>query len=200
MLPANACAPPARNSPCDALLPLGTMSAREGEEVLQAWHADAGRTLTAEQRDNVLAGFRACPQPLYLKLAVSEASRWKSYDGASALAGDIPGMITALFARLAENRHHGTVLVRSVLGLLSVSRHGLTERELLELLAADSAVMADLHDRSARSPETKALPVVIWLRLYHDLAPYLMERASVNAVLLDFYHRQVGEVARKQYL
>ena len=40
----------------------------------------------------------------------------------------------------------------------------------------DEAVMADLRTRSARSPEAKGIPTVVWLRLFHDFAPYLIEK------------------------
>jgi len=44
------------------------------------------------------------------------------------------------------------------------------------------------------------LPIVLWSRLSLDLAPYLAERESEGAALMTFYHRELGDVARKLLL
>ncbi len=44
------------------------------------------------------------------------------------------------------------------------------------------------------------LPVVLWSRLSFDLAPYLGERALDGSPLLNFFHRELGEVAREVFL
>jgi WD40 repeat protein len=197
--------------PESALLRLEDMTVEEGDQVLRKWLIEAypekKRTLTDEQMKNVLDRFRGCPKPLYLKLAFEEARRWKSYDelpcGADnvpGLAGDVPGVVGDMLARLRDKKQHGVVLVKTFLGLLSAARHGLSESEIIELLSADKAVMVDLKARSARSPEAKGIPAVVWLRLYHDFSPYLIERSADNTVLLAFYHRQVGETVKRDYV
>jgi len=50
------------------------------------------------------------------------------------------------------------------------------------------------------SPEGLQLPIVLWARLYSDLRPYLTTRAYENALLMGFYHRELGDVVREQYL
>jgi len=183
-----------------ALVRLEDMTPPEGSMALTKWLDDAKRGLTDEQEESVLAGFRSCPLPLYLKLAFEEARRWKSYDGLPGLAGDVPGIVGDMLNRLRGKKNHGEVLVRTFLGLLSAARNGLSETEVLELLSEDNSVMTDLKTRSARSPEASGVPAVVWLRLYHDLAPYMMERSADNTVLLNFYHRQVGETVKATYL
>ena len=44
------------------------------------------------------------------------------------------------------------------------------------------------------------LPVVLWSRLFSDLRPYLAEQSFEDAVLIGFYHRELGDVARARYL
>ena len=48
--------------------------------------------------------------------------------------------------------------------------------------------------------EGMRLPIVLWSRLYADLRPYLTERAYEDAILIAFYHRELGEVATRRYL
>ncbi len=188
------------------LIPLGEMTRKEAAKTLRVWLAAAGRTLTERQFQVLEEGFGGCPRPLYLRLAFEEARHWTSADavpgnleGAPGLAADIPGLIRNHVARLQDRRNHGEVIVKALLGLLCASRKGLTEQELLELLSKDREVMADLKLRSARSPEAKGLPVVVWLRLCHDLASLLMEFAADRTVLLGFYHRQIEEILREGY-
>ncbi len=194
-----------------ALLRLADMPHEEGKQVLDQWLVEAypekKRSLTPVQMENVLIGFGKCPIPLYLKLAFEEARRWKSFDerpsgsdNAPGLAKDVPGIVGEMLHRLKDERQHGKVLVTTFLGLLSASRHGLSETEILELLSQDDGVMRDLKARSARSPEAKGIPTVVWLRLYHDLAPYLMERSADNTVLYNFYHRVVGETISTSHM
>src|SRR5205823_3122348 len=90
--------------------------------------------------------------------------------------------------------------VRGALGALAAARNGLTEEELLDVLTADAAVMADFRRRSPRSPASDRLPQIIWSRLYFDLEPYLTERRADGTSLMAFYHRQVSEAAAHRFL
>jgi NACHT domain- and WD repeat-containing protein len=49
-------------------------------------------------------------------------------------------------------------------------------------------------------PDGPRLPVVLWSRLAFDLRPYLTERGAEEAVLISFFHRELGDVARARYL
>ena len=56
----------------------------------------------------------------------------------------------------------------------------------------------DFFRRSPKSPQDiAALPVVIWARLFLDLAPYLAFRKADGTELMTFYHRQVAEVVQE---
>lgn len=123
--------------------------ADEAEQVLTAWFADAKRKLQTEQREKVLSGFAQSGLPLYLKLAFEEARRWWSFDAAEncVLGNDVGSMIDVLFNRLSEEANHGPVLVDRSLGYLAAARYGLTEDEMLDVLAADDAVWSDFDKR-----------------------------------------------------
>ena len=169
---------------------------------------EARRTLTDEQRADILAKFeRGGGLPLYLKLAFEEARHWHAYDGLPALADqapglseDIPGVIRDLFWRLEQESNHGRVLVSHALGYLAAARNGLSEDELLDVLWQDDEVRSDFFRRSPKSPQDiAALPVVVWARLFLDLAPYLAFRKADGTELMAFYHRQVAEVVQEKY-
>jgi hypothetical protein len=44
------------------------------------------------------------------------------------------------------------------------------------------------------------LPIVLWSRLFFDLAPYLTEKIVDGSPLLNFYHRELGDVSKKVFL
>jgi hypothetical protein len=159
---------------------------------------------------HVLDRYLQCPRPLYLKLAFEEARRWRSFDAVEGagtgargerevrLEPAIHSLIKQLFERLALPANHGETIVSRSLGYLLAGKNGLSEDELIEVLSRDADVLAEVK-KFHRPPEEK-LPVVIWSRLFFDLAPYLTSRAADGATLLAFYHRQLEEVGRTRFL
>ncbi len=184
--------------PADNLLKLDQMTSSEGDELLDLWLADAKRRLGPAQREVVLKEFRVNGLPLYLKLVLEEARRWKSYSLAQRFPADIPGMIRAMLRRLMAE--HGLMLIERALGYIAAARHGLSEDELLDVLSMDEKVFDDFLQRARHKPAEQRLPVVVWSRLYFDLEPYLTERSADGASLLGFYHRQLGEVVTEEFL
>jgi NACHT domain- and WD repeat-containing protein len=183
-----------------AIVRVGALAPASGRELLNTWVRDAGRALLPQQRQTVLASFARCGQPLQLRLAFEEARRWRSFDPPTGLAGDVPGLVRQLLARLSREANHGPVLVRHSLGYLSASRNGLTEDEILDVLSADPAVMDSVRRRSPDSPVTNRLPPVIWSRLYDELDPYLIRRDADGTSTLGFFHRQLAEVVTADFL
>ncbi|PKO13051.1 MAG: hypothetical protein CVU39_21175 [Chloroflexi bacterium HGW-Chloroflexi-10] len=148
----------------------------EGQILLKQWLAEKQRTLTDNQREQVLNTLSRGPSPQALRFAFEQSLQWKSYTHPPVESGDLSSLIQRSFANLAKEENHGDVLVSRVLGYLANTRYGLTEDELLEVLSNDEVVMTDFHRRSPKSPDAQRLPVVIWARLNHDLSPFLTIR------------------------
>ncbi len=189
-----------RKLPRENLMTLEPMPGHEGRELMDLWLQEAGRTLQPGQAEEVAGNFIRCGLPLYLKLAFEEARKWKSYAGVTALSPDIPGIIRDLLRRMAAEASHGGMMVSRSLGYLAAAKNGLTENELIDVLSSDIEVIGDFLRRSPKSPVVRQLPVVVWSRLYFDLEPYLSERAADGTTLMTFYHRQLGEVVRREFL
>jgi len=186
------------------------MTAAEAEELLTKWLDHAGRSLQPDQRKEVLGKFgRSKGLPLYLRLAFEEARLWRSYTPAAetVLHEGVQDLIRKnLFPRLSARANHGSVLVANALGYLAASRFGLSEDEVLDVLSLDDAVIKDFDARSfheiqeRKKPGERKLPIVIWSRLYFDVAPYLAERSSEGTTLLAFYHNQLRDAATAECL
>ncbi len=240
---------------------LGGLSPQEGDDLLSQWLASIHRTLQNAQRQEVQGKFAQSQRnPLYLKLAFEEARLWTSDQPPEQLAIDIKGIIEKnMINRLGKDDNHGEMLVAHALGYLAVSRYGLMEDELVDLLSRDPQVYgwfirksfhfpSDLVqsatqyrqslssegnkkkmirsteeeeeysqawlDETRESPQKMAeflgevlprldgprLPGVFWSRLSADLAPYMNERMVDGNMLLNFYHRELGEIASTIFL
>ena len=196
-----------RRFPTEALLPLPPLESEYGATLLNAWLAETGRTLQDPQQDEVISKFTQNGLPLYLKLAFEEARGWRSYRDSrtTVLKEDVSGLIDAMLEGLARPENHGTVLVSRALAYLVAARHGLTEDEILDLLAQDNGCWQEFldrsrHDISGSGGRQRRLPVIIWSRLYHDIKPYLAERHVDHTSVLTFYHRQVMDAVTARYL
>ena len=160
--------------PAPELVPLEAMSPEEGKELVGRWLEQAGRTLQEHQEKEVLAKFASEGLPLYLRLAFEEARLWRSHaePEQTVLGEGITALIREnLFARLAQPANHGRVMVAHSLGYLAASRFGLSEDEIVDVLSLDEQVKGDFREHARRSPEIERLPIVVWSRLYFDLAP-----------------------------
>jgi len=75
-----------------------------------------------------------------------------------------------------------------------------TQEWLSGLLKQSQGRLDEFLDYAFSQEQTPRLPIILWARLYSDLEPYLGAKSAEGAVLLDFYHRELEEVAKANYL
>ena len=186
--------------PEELVIELDAMLPDEGEVLVDFWLGKSGRVLTAAQRTEILRRFGRRGSPLYLRLAFEEARRWPSTLEKVRIGADEPSIIGDLYDRLEAE--HGPELVGHALGFLACTyeRLGLSEDELLDALTADEQTWAEFLAGAAWEMPMRQLPVVVWSRLYFDLAPYLSPRASEGVSLLTFFHKELADVAQNRYV
>jgi NACHT domain- and WD repeat-containing protein len=188
--------------PQDVFLELRGLEPAEGAALAWQWLADAGRCLsTSDQRMALLHGFglSGC-LPLYLRVAVDEARRWRSFDKFDPLPATVPELFRRTLRDLSLESNHGDVLVSHSLAYIAAARQGLSEDELLDVLSENVEVVADFRRRNTRGPRVLELPVVVWSRLAFDLAPYLTTRDVHGVPTIDFFHRQLRDVVESDGL
>ena len=186
--------------PEDLVCELRPMPPEEGRQLLEDWLAAAKRTLRPSQAAEILGRFATGGSPLYLRLAFEEAKLWPADMTDVFLGSDVPSIIGDLYDRLAAE--HGPQLVGHALGFLGCTyeRLGLSEDEMLDTLSADDEVWQEFTAGARWEMAVRQLPVVVWSRLYFDLAPYLSPRASEGASLMSFFHKELSDVATARYL
>jgi WD40 repeat protein len=207
----------ARRRFTQGIVEVPSMTPSEGRAMLDAWLADRraswfnagvapgrGRRLTAIQRRTVLRGFTGNGSPLWLKLAYEEAAGWTSWQKPRRPPDTVHGIITAFVERkLLDGENHPRRFTEQALAYLTAGRFGLSESELGRALATDVEVRAEFeaNERTQRKWEDlKALPPILWSRLFFDLEPYLGMSVTAGASLMRWFHREFAEVMRQRYL
>ena len=176
-------------------------SAIDADQTLSLWLDNIGRKITDKQRLEILNGFERSRLPLYLKLAFEEARHWHSYDSHSHSLGETVSEIVENFlSRLSRPDNHGCFFVARSLGYLCAAKNGLSEDEMIKILSSDKALFQQLKKEYPHHAIIGVqIPIVVWSRLYHDLSPYLTERAVNGTFLMTFYHRQIGKIVENKY-
>ena len=87
-----------------------------------------------------MKSFNASPLPLFLKLSFDQSLKWKSYQDINTvtLEKNVKDSINRLFTDL--ERMHGKYLVAHALGLITCSKHGLSDAEIDDILSIDDEV------------------------------------------------------------
>ena len=186
-----------------AFLDVPPLGPAECEALMSEWLGAAQRRLTPAQLDALREGFAGCGLPLYVRLAFEEARHWRSDADPPPMAIGVEGLAWRLFDRLRAGSGHGPLLVDRVTGFLCCSRHGVTEDEVTALLARDPEYRQSFLDEAHHDlpdegeGQGRRLPVVVWLRLYYDLAPYLVWRQAFGDALMSFAHAALRDVAEQ---
>ncbi|MEQ1613285.1 MAG: DUF4062 domain-containing protein, partial [Hyphomicrobiaceae bacterium] len=187
----------------DAFLEIEPLGAMDAHIILTALESDADRRLQSAQRDYIIGQFeKAGASPLYLRTAFEIARSWRSTakvgTGSHALAEDTAALIGQFIRNLSDVHHHEPELVTRTLGYLTAAKDGLSAKELTDVLSRDRGVMQAISSEK-HGARTDRLPVSVWVRLNRQLAPFLTEKRIDDQPLLQFFHRQVSQVARERH-
>ncbi|EDZ62152.1 WD-repeat containing protein [Sulfurimonas gotlandica GD1] len=164
------------------------------------------RQVTLEQKKVILEKYsKSSNSMLYLKLATIVVSKWKSYDDQNdlilkkmGLQNSTSELIINYFDYLSTQENHGKKFILSVLSLISNSRYGVSEKELLEITWKNKEYQTEFELRKhPTQPNVDKIPSFIWSKLYSELEPFFMFRSYDGTLLLTFFHRIFLEEARR---
>ncbi|XP_043227949.1 NACHT and WD repeat domain-containing protein 2-like isoform X1 [Amphibalanus amphitrite] len=166
-------------------------------DVIKRWMTDGHRDLNNYQMRMVSNALGRCSLPIFVKLVFAEICRWKSYSRPqdTHLAGNVMDSIMMLFEKI--EKQHGKLLVSHALAYITASKSGLSESELEDLISLDDKVLDDVYQYHL--PPVRRIPPLLWTRIRNDLPNYLSEREADGVSVLNWYHRQFKEAAKKRY-
>ncbi|KFP18047.1 Leucine-rich repeat and WD repeat-containing protein KIAA1239, partial [Egretta garzetta] len=157
------------------------------------------RKVTSGQQIYVNEAFSKCTLPMFVNLTFREVRNWRSHKDVdeSSLCVTVHESIEQLFWSL-ENKC-GSRLLSRALGYITMSKSGLSEMELEDILALDNSVMYELSE-SVRESNPLRIPYIYIARLKEGLQGYLIERQVKNVTLLLWANRHLQLIAQKLYL
>ncbi|NXI47482.1 NWD2 protein, partial [Galbula dea] len=157
------------------------------------------RKVTSGQQIYVNEAFSKCTLPMFVNLTFREVRNWRSHKDVdeSSLCVTVHESIEQLFWSL-ENKC-GSRLLSRALGYITMSKSGLSEMELEDILALDNSVMYELRE-SLRDSNPLRIPYIYIARIKEGLQGYLIERQVKNVMLLLWANRHLQLIAQKLYL
>jgi plasmid stability protein len=193
------------------------LTEEEARDILNQWLASIKRTLTSEQFELVITSFLHTKSPLLLKLAFEKAKHWHGYDQDRTLKQDVAGIIQEFFADLEREHTHGFVK-NAICYMLSGRYGGLTENELLEVLAFDDEYWGEflrtshpdhvdelttlkkyLEEEVEGVRGYMKIPISVWSRFYQDMETYLAEKDADGIPVITLFHRMFIETLKVMY-
>ena len=125
--------------------------------------------------------------PLYLLVALEELCLFGDYDALNHRINRLPSTLSKLFDQVLQRLEddHTRDITECILRSLAVSRSGLMESEILDILAKDG----------------KDIPNLKWTQFYRSLEFYLRPMDETTGMgLIDFYHDTLRFAVYRRYL
>ncbi|HKH48743.1 MAG TPA: AAA family ATPase [Thermoanaerobaculia bacterium] len=176
-----------RRVPDDHVIDIPALPVDDRRTLVEQFLDIRRKKLTAEQLARLLDTDRRpdAGLPLYLLVALEELCLFGDHQALSQRIDRLPEQLPDLFdqvlARLEQDHTRSTT--ESVCAWLAVSRSGLLESEVLDLLSGSGA-----------------FPRARWTRLYRALESYLRPlEETTRGGLLDFFHDQLRAAVYRRY-
>ncbi|XP_037315873.2 NACHT and WD repeat domain-containing protein 2-like [Pungitius pungitius] len=169
-----------------ACVQLEPVDRRQCVKMLASLLSGSGRRVTSGQQALVNRALTSCRLTLYARLLHLHASLWRSDSDVTeaSLPAGVHSSISALLDHL--ERKHGSSVASRAVSYLTLSRTGLTEAELADLLSAD--------------PGVPWIPQVAVETLLLDLRRFLIRRTVAGSLVLFWVSRHFKLVVAKRCL
>ncbi|KAK1900183.1 NACHT and WD repeat domain containing protein 2 [Dissostichus eleginoides] len=181
-------------------VPMGLVDRKQCVKMLATLLSSSGRRVTSGQQALVNQALTSCRLTLYARLLHLHTSLWHSDSDVteSSLPDGVHSSISALLDHLEQK--HGPFIVARALSLLSLSRTGLTEAELADLLFCDHKVLTAYVPQDESLSCDMRVPQIVVERLLLDLKSFLIRRTVAGSHVLSWVSRPFKLVVAKRYL
>ncbi|XP_029302325.1 NACHT and WD repeat domain-containing protein 2 [Cottoperca gobio] len=179
---------------------LGLVDRKQRVKMLVSLLSSSGRRVTSGQQALVNQALTSCHLTLYARLLHSHTSLWHSDSDVteSSLPDGVHSSISALLDHLEQK--HGYSIVARAVSYLSLSRSGLTEAELADLLSSDHKVLTEYVQQDESPPSDMRVPQICVESLLLDLRRFLIRRTLAGSHVLSWVSRHFKLVVAKRCL
>ena len=182
----------------DMFLEIPELKEIDAVVIFHHWCNVHSHTVTDEQYEAIQLAFSKCQSPLFLKMLFNESLSWQSHMviNKSKIADSVKKTAAIKYGQLEIK--YGECFVRRALGYLTAARNGITDHEMMDLLALDDGVTSEMSAlyRTVR----RRVPPSLWLRLRHEMKSYIIESNADNVKTLQWAHSHFFEAAKERYL
>jgi hypothetical protein len=173
----------------EAVIDMPVLAEPDRRALVRAHLGQRGKKLSRDQLDRLIDATKRLEAglPLYLLVALEELSLFGSYEALDKRIDLLPPTVAELFDEVLARleRDHGREMTESICRWIAVSRSGMLESEILDLLAGREQVF----------------PRARWSRFYHALESHLRPvEEETGEGLLAFYHDQLRFAVYRRYL
>nr|XP_046244792.1 NACHT and WD repeat domain-containing protein 2-like isoform X2 [Scatophagus argus] len=181
-------------------VPLGLVDRKQYVKMLASLLTSSGRKVTSGQQALVNQALTSCCLTLYARLLHLHTSLWHSDSDVteSSLPDSVHSSISALMDHLEQK--HGSSIVARAVSYLTLSRTGLTEAELVDLLSIDDEVLSEYVQQGESPSSNMRVPQIDVERLLLDLRRFLVRRTVGGLCVLFWVSRHFRLVVAKKYL
>ncbi|XP_063060464.1 NACHT and WD repeat domain-containing protein 2 [Engraulis encrasicolus] len=160
----------------------------------------SNRRITSGQQLYVNEALKQCPLPLYAELLYRQVNLWDSETEVTekTLSQGVHNNIHVFLNQLEAK--HGQELVCRSLSLLTLSRYGLTEAELTDILSCEDDLVSAFISPEDPPPYRLRFPEVVVERLLSDLEGFLVARFISGSHVLFWVSRHFQLVVLKRYV
>lgn len=176
-------------------------------EILKQWLEKDGRKLSEEQ-NKLVKKYIENQTPLYLRLMYEIVREWKSSENLDELEKQLAytnedkreeELILKFFENVVKKHYVKEELLELTLGLISASKDGLSESELIDLLSNEPEILS-LYEREGSSyPKLERFPDSIFSKMYYHIQDIFTEKLIDDEMLINPYHRIIEEVIKEKY-
>lgn len=153
--------------------------------------------------------FREDQTTLYAELLCSWITSFPSYQHLPKLPNDLDSLVsTVLNKSIKDDEQKGYGVLKNVVSLLCLERDGLSESEILSLIAADDrdykAIMHDIDHRIDKSDESsrfeREIPTIVWSRIRRRIDPFIRLIHKGERFYYSFRSQQIQEIISREIL
>ncbi|XP_056906711.1 NACHT and WD repeat domain-containing protein 2-like isoform X3 [Takifugu flavidus] len=179
---------------------LGMANREQCLKMLASLLSSSGRKVTSGQQALVNQALTSCSLALYVRLLHLHISLWHSDSDVkeSCLPNGVHSSISTLLDHLEQK--HGSAMVSRAVSYLTLSRTGLTEAELADLLSCDDKVLFLYLRQGEKPPSLMKVPQIDVETLLLDLRRFLIGRTVAGVRVLSWASRHFKLVITKRYL
>ncbi len=152
-----------------------------------------GRCVTGRQRQYVQSALLRNNSALFARLISHVLETQASFSDPLEFPSTSRELFQCICSRWASESENGLDLVKEVVGALALSRDGLTEEEILDVIDLSEGIHLAVRRRFPLAPIRRHIPFAVWSRLRRNLQPFIVE-SSVNNQL-SLFHGEVRSAA-----